>query len=287
MDAAVSPWRSRQVYSAHFTVSDIDQQRFYPEERFSRGSVGLAGAEAEPYQVWLADWSAAEVKAAQVRLQAQTSEAAIDLVLSQKFPPILHGDRGLFQKGFEPGAASYYYSQVQQPTSGTLTLQGQNYAVTGITWTDHEYATNPLSAGTRGWNWFSLQFDNGAALMLYLLRHEDGSPEPTSAGTYVSADGTITPLSWRDWRLDVMDTWKSAKSSAAYPAQWRLSIPKLDLTLSGKPLMPNQELTTSTASYWEGAVAFQGKLQGEEADGKGYVELTGYADRLDGLLAKK
>ena len=286
-DAAVSPWRSHQIYSAHFTVSDVEGQRFSPEERFSRASVGLAGAEAEPYQVWLADWSATETEKGQVRLQAKTAEAAIDLVLTQKLPPILHGDRGLFQKGLEPGAASYYYSQVQQSTTGTLTLEGQTYAVTGISWTDHEYATTPLSTGTLGWNWFSIQFDNGAALMLYLLRHEDGSLEPTSAGTFVAANGAITSLRLEDWRLKAPDTWKSSKSGATYPAEWRLGIPKLDLTLSGKPLIPNQELTTSTSTYWEGAVAFQGELQGEELDGKGYVELTGYADRLDSLLAGK
>ena len=284
-ESAVSPWRSNQIYSAHLTVSDIAQQRFFPEERFSRGSVGLAGAEAEPYHIWLANWSATEVENGQVRLQAQTSEAAIDLMLTQSSPPILHGDRGLFQKGPEPGAAAYYYSLVQQPTTGTLSLNGQTYEVTGVTWKDHEYATNPLSLGTLGWDWFSVQFDNGAALMLYLLRHADGSLEPTSAGTFVSADGTATSLSWHDWQMQVLDTWKSAKSGATYPAQWQLSIPKLDLRLRGKPLMPNQELNTSTATYWEGAVGFQGELQGEGVQGKGYVELTGYADRLDSLLA--
>ena len=283
--ATASPWRSNQIYSAHFTVSDIAQQRFYPEERFSRGSVGLAGAAAAPYQVWLANWSATEFANDQVRLQAQTSEATLDLVLTQSSPPILHGDRGLIQKGLEPGAASYYYSQVQQPTIGTLTLKGQTYAVTGVTWTDHEYATHPLSVGTLGWDWFSIQFDNGAALMLYLLRHADGSLEPTSAGTFISADGAVTPLSWQDWRIQVLDTWKSTKSGATYPAQWQLSIPKLDLTLRGKSLISNQELSTATTTYWEGAVAFHGKLQRNNVEGKGYIELTGYADRLDSLLA--
>ena len=286
-EATGSPWRSNQIYSAHFTVSDIAQQRFYPNERFSRGSVELAGATAEPYQVWLANWSATEVDNGQVRLQAQTSDAAIDLVLTQRLSPILHGDRGLIQKGLEPGAASYYYSLVQQPTTGTLTLKGQTYAVKGVTWKDHEYATNPLSVGTLGWDWFSIQFDNGAALMLYRFRHVDDSLESLSAGTFVSADGAVIPLSWKDWRMQVLDTWKSAKSGATYPAQWQLSIAKLDLTLRGKSLLPNQELSTSTATYWEGMVAFQGELQGQDLEGKGYVELTGYADRLDGLLAGK
>lgn len=51
-----SAWRTPQVYSAHFTVSDIATDTFLQEERFARGALGLAGAEADPYAVWLNDW---------------------------------------------------------------------------------------------------------------------------------------------------------------------------------------------------------------------------------------
>lgn len=285
--AQPSQWRSRQIYSAHFTVSDVAQTAFYPYERFSRGNVQLAGAEAAPYQVWLEDWSATEIAPGQVRLQAQSPEVALDLVVEQTQPPVLQGDRGLSTKGLEPGNASYYYSLVQQPTSGTVTVKGQSYPVTGLTWKDHEYSTSSLSAGTVGWDWFSMQFDNGSALMLYLLRHDDGSLEPTSAGTFVSASGDVQPLTWQDWQIEVLNTWKSPKSGAVYPSKWALQIPKLQLTLQGKPLMANQELNTSTATYWEGAVAFEGSQNNQSLHGKGYVELTGYADRLDALLSAR
>lgn len=284
--SSYSPWRSSQIYSAHFTLSDIAKRHFHPYERFSRGSVGLAGAEAMPDRIWLEDWSTLELESGQVRLQAQTADVAIDLLVSQTLPPILHGDRGWAQKGPAPGNASYYYSLVQQPTTGTITIAGQTYDVTGLTWKDHEYATRPLSPETKGWDWFSLQFDNGTALMLYLLRHTDGSLEPTSAGTFVSSAGDTIALKPQDWHLQVLDTWESPRSGAVYPARWQLSVPRLNLTIRGKPLMANQELQTTTATYWEGAVAFQGQLTEQTVQGKGYVELTGYAsDRLDRLLA--
>ena len=282
-----SGWRGNQIYSAHFTISDIAQQRFYPYERFSRGKVNLAGAEANPYHVWLENWSATEITPGQVRLQAQTDAVAVDLVVAQSLPPILHGDRGLSIKGLEPGNASYYYSLVQQSTTGTLIVNGQTFEVTGKTWKDHEYSTSSLSPGTIGWDWFSVQLDNGAALMLYLLRHDDGTLEPTSAGTFVSPQGEAIPLFLQDWQLEVLNTWKSPKSGAIYPAKWALKIPKLDLTLQGQPLMPNQELNTATATYWEGAVTFQGTWQRHPLQGKGYVELTGYANRLDALLSAR
>ncbi len=286
-EVTASHLRSNQIYSAHFTVSDIRDQHFYPFERFSRGNIDLAGAESTPYHVWLQDWSATELKPGKVRLQAKTWNAALDLVVSQTLPPILQGDHGLSVKGYEPGNASYYYSLVQQPTTGTLTLNEKSYTVNGITWKDHEYSTSALTPGTVGWDWFSMQFDNGTALMLYLLRREDGTLESTSAGTFIAADGTTQPLSAQDWAVNVLDTWKSTKTKAIYPSKWKIEIPKLDLTVQGKSMLADQELNTSTATYWEGAVAFDGSLQEQPLRGKGYIELTGYAERLDSLLAER
>ncbi|MBD2088818.1 hypothetical protein H6F67_02940 [Microcoleus sp. FACHB-1515] len=282
-----SHWRGNQIYSAHFTLSDIAEKQFYPYERFSRGQINLAGAENDPYHVWLEDWSAIATAPNQVRLQAKSDQIAIDLTVTQTRPPVLQGDRGYSVKGAEPGNASYYYSLVQQLTAGTVTIADQTYEVTGITWKDHEYSTSALTAGTVGWDWFSMQFENGAALMLYLLRHDDGSIEPQSAGKFILSDGTTQAIAKDDWNIRVLDTWKSPSSKATYPAKWAIDLPKLDLSLTAQALMPNQELNTATATYWEGAVGFQGSWQDQPLRGQGYVELTGYADRLDSLLAER
>jgi predicted secreted hydrolase len=280
-----SEWRTNQIYSAHFTVSDIDGSHFYPAERFSRNGIGLAGAAASPYRVWLNDWAATEVAPGIVRLQAQTEAVAIDLQVEQTQPPVLQGDQGFSIKGLEPGNASYYYSLVQQPTTGTITVGGQSFPVRGKTWKDHEYSTSALTAGTVGWDWFSIQLDDGAALMLYQLRHEDGRREVTSAGTYIAATGETTHLNYDDWTITVLDTWKSSRSKAVYPARWQIQIPSLNIALEGRSLLADQELNTSTATYWEGATAFYGALGEQPLQGKGYVELTGYATRLDSLLS--
>ncbi|HIK40120.1 lipocalin-like domain-containing protein [Thermoleptolyngbya sp. M55_K2018_002] len=281
-----SRWRTNQIYSAHFTVSDIAGSGFYVDERFSRNAIGLAGAEALPYRVWLNDWSATELEPGRVRLQSRSEDVTIDLTVQQTRPPVLQGDRGLSVKGLEPGNASYYYSLVQQPTSGTVTIQGQSFSVQGKTWTDHEFSTSALTAGTVGWDWFSIQLEDGAALMLYQLRHEDGTPEITSAGTFISASGETTHLNHDDWTIRVLKTWTSPRSKAVYPAQWQIRIPRLDLVLEGRSRLADQELNTSTATYWEGATAFEGTRQNQPIRGEGYVELTGYATRLDSLLSE-
>lgn len=273
-DQQGSAWRSNQVYFSHFTLSDIQNQDFYPVERFNRGAAGLAGAQANPYRIWLDDWSIQELAPGQVQLQAQGLETAVNLRLSLT-QPILQGNNGYFVKGPEPGNASYYYSIVQQPTQGTVRVQGETFAVSGSSWTDHEFATRPISEGTQGWDWFSLQLEDGSTLMLYNLRLQDGSTTLESNGTYVTPEGKVLHLNREDYQIQVLDQWTSPKSRTKYPAKWAVSIPSLDLEMQVLPMINNQELLLST-SYWEGAVGISGTQSQQPIKGNGYVELTGY-----------
>lgn len=283
MDNEQSDWRTNQVYLAHFTVSDIGAGDFYPHERFSRGAAGLAGAQAEPYRVWLENWSVEEVSPGVVRLLADAGDVALDLALRQSLPPVLHGEGGLSPKGSQPGNASYYYSLVQQPTSGTVRVGSDSFDVTGLSWKDHEYSTSALSSGAVGWDWFSIQLDDGSALMFFEIRNADGSLEAFSSGSYIAPDGAVTPLALGDWELTVTDTWTSDVSGAEYPAGWEIAVPDFGIELSGRPLLPNQELNVSTV-YWEGAVGYTGTVNGRPVTAKGYVEMTGYSGSMNGRL---
>ncbi|MDM7953158.1 MAG: lipocalin-like domain-containing protein [Cyanobium sp. CZS 25K] len=281
-DGQSSPWRTPQVYSAHVTVSDIAADTFLQEERFARGALGLAGAASDPYAVWLNDWRIDAEGPDRVRLRAGTGAMAIDLSLGQSRPPVLQGRDGLSRKGPEPGNASHYYSLVQQPTDGSITVAGRTHAVHGVSWKDHEFSTSVLSPGTVGWDWFSAQFDDGSALMLYGLRGEDGSKEPFSGGRWIDGQDEVA-LDADDFELTVTGRWHSPHSGARYPAAWTLRVPRLDLTLAITPLMADQELITTSATYWEGALRYEGQRGERPLRGRGYGELTGYADRLDGL----
>ena len=65
-----SQWYDRSLYFAHFAVSDIAGERFYALERYSRPGPGLAGAQGEPYHVWLEDWNITERTPGVYHLQA-------------------------------------------------------------------------------------------------------------------------------------------------------------------------------------------------------------------------
>lgn len=274
-----SAWRANQLYLAHFALTDTADGRFHSASRLSREALGLSGARAQPFRVWLEDWSAESEAAGglPVRLRAADGEVAIDLVLEGGKPVVLQGDRGWSAKGPEPGNASYYYSFTRMPARGTVRVGTESLDVSGLAWMDREWSTSALGRDLAGWDWFALQLDDGREVMVYQLRRRDGSPDPQSAGTLIAADGTTRPLAREDATLEVLDHWTSAASRVRYPSRWRLTIPAADLAVEITPRLAAQELIVGTR-YWEGAVRVQGMAGGRPVSGRGYVELVGYGE---------
>lgn len=291
-----SDWATDQIYFAHFTVSDIANQAFYPSERFSRGAAGLAGAQADPFRVWLENWSASAANTSSnnnstnqpntnnniVRLYAGNDSATIDLNVTPSKPVALQGDHGLSQKSADPGNASYYYSETRLDTTGNITIRGQTYHVQGLSWLDREWSTSALSSEESGWDWFSLQLSDGRDLMLYQLRLKNGGIAPHSSGSVIDRDGTVHTLSVNDFKIDVLDHWKSPHTGAVYPSRWHVTIPAYNIALDITPYEPDQELPL-TFAYWEGAV----RISGQNISGSGYVELTSYTRPGEGGLGSR
>lgn len=273
--ASESAWRTNQVFIAHLAVTDAGNERFYVAQRYSRGAVGLAGAQAQPFRVWIDDWEMAELSPASWRLRASDTEFGINLELTSMKPPVLNGVDGLSQKSADRGNASYYYSITRLQTEGTFRIGERTYRVSGLSWLDREWSTSGLAADQAGWDWFALQLGDGSELMLYGLRKTNGMRDAASAGMFVAADGIASHLNDNDVEVTVLDTWVSPEGGT-YPARWLLRAPILGLELTVTPVLADQELFT-TVRYWEGAVDIAGKRDGLPVEGRGYVELTGYA----------
>jgi predicted secreted hydrolase len=285
--ASDSEWRTNQIYMAHFTVTDVQDNTFYEQQRFSRGSADLAGAvelrssSPEPrYRVWLEDWQVAapDDAAAQTTITASTAAFGVNFHLKQIKPPALEGDHGLSQKGPEPGSASYYYSLSRLLTDGTLTVNRQTFTVSGTTWMDHEFSTEALGKDVLGWDWFGLQLDDNRELMLGQIRLVGGS-KSLYGGTLINPDGTTGSLTMSDFSITPSGAWKSPHTDATYPSGWNMAINLGDaqpLKITLTPLILDQELQESLP-YWEGAVRITG-----DVTGYGYAELTGYATPMTG-----
>lgn len=275
-----SGWRSRQVYVGHFAVSNLQDDVFHAAERTARGALGLAGAAAEPFRVWLEDWrleSADEGSTgAPWHLVAGDGGYAVNLELRAKKPPVANGRDGLSQKSSQEGNASYYYSMTRLQTSGIVVTPQAEFNVEGLSWLDREWSSSALSAGQVGWDWFALQLADGRDLMYYQIRDAEGSPDPFSAGTLVNADGTHVRLVRNDVVLSVLDYWEN-ELGHRYPSGWRLDVPRENLSLIVTPAFRAQELAT-VVRYWEGAVTVRdARNPGDALVGRGYVELTGYS----------
>ncbi len=271
------------LYMAHFAVSDIAAKKFRFRERINRGYGDKAGAATDRYYVWNEDWKVeGDEKSHQINFSDRGTK--LQLRLSSSKEPALHGDNGHSQKGQGEGRASYYYSLTRMHSEGELTIDGKTEKVKGSTWMDHEFGSNQLGDDQVGWDWFSMQLDNDTELMLYLMRRQDGSVDPYSSGTLVRADGTTRYLKLNDYRVQVVDRWKSSRSAANYPNKWQVSLPGDALELEITPAFPEQELITNRSTrvtYWEGAVEIRGSFGNKPVAGRGYVEMTGYAGKVN------
>jgi predicted secreted hydrolase len=228
--------------------------------------------------IFLGKWSAAIGQ--EHRLSAKAPSFSFDLACKPLKAPVLHGSQGYSLKGKDPGSASCYYSFSRLETKGTISFGKESFLVQGTSWMDHEFSSAPLEEDLVGWDWFSIQLSDRTELMIYLLRHPDGSSSRASSGTFVKPNGESIHLTHEDFKVQVSDRWASKRSGATYPSRWRLHVLPLELELTIDPNLPDQELMTARSTqvtYWEGSVSVSGRSKGNPVEGVGYVEMTGYA----------
>jgi predicted secreted hydrolase len=259
-DAAnASAWTLQDLYLAHAALTDVAGKHFWYEERVNRAGPGVAGASFEKQRFWNGNWSA-QWNGENQTLDAVTDHFRFHLDLHPSKPFVIEGENGLSQKAAGPGRASHYVSFTRLEVSGTI----NSSRVKGSAWMDHEWFTEQLAGDQVGWDWFSVQLDNRTELMLFELRHKDGSIDPYSSGTFVDAQGRAVHLKRDDFTLRPLAKWH------AYAIEWSVKIPSLNIDMTARSVLPDQELRGST-NYWEGAVDYSGTHRGA-----GYLEMTGY-----------
>lgn len=209
------------------------------------------------------------------RLRARDDRKGLDLDLRLKpeRPPVFHGPGGYSPKSADGSQASLYYSYTRLHTEGEVI----GAAVRGHSWFDREVFTGTLTGQRVGWDWASLQLDDGRDLMVFELRRGDGTVD-FGRGTLVDADGGVTLLTRDQWRWQAVGEWTSPATGNVYPSGWRLSLPGKLEELVIVPEVAGAENVGPPGgfTYWEGPVTFGGA-----AEGRGYVELTGYGHSFD------
>ncbi|HWQ34764.1 MAG TPA: lipocalin-like domain-containing protein [Blastocatellia bacterium] len=284
-----SRWAVRDLFMAHLAVTDISGQKFRFTEKINRAGIGWAGAATDSYRVWNEDWEARQNQQGQMTLRAMQDGIGLELTLDQGKPPVIHGARGISQKGAQAGNASHYYSLTRMPTRGAIVIDGQRYEVTGLSWMDHEFGTSFLEKEQQGWNWLSLQLDDQTELMLYEFRRADGQRDLHTSGTFVDSSGQAATIAASEFTLTPEAQWLSPKTGASYPVIWKVSVPSRRIELTVRAAVNDQELDTresTRVNYWEGAVEVTGTKDGRPVQGRGYLEMTGYAGAAMSAILK-
>ena len=272
------PWHVEDLWMAHLALSDIGGQHFYHQERLNRSGPGIAGVDAASGVVWNGNWQV-HIAPQEEDLRGIGQEFELTLKLVSMKPPVVQGQKGVSQKAAGIGHASHYYSLTRLLSSGSIEVENKTYQVVGTSWMDHEFFTGSMAQNESGWDWLSVQFDDGSDLMLYRMRHIDGSIDPYSSGSYVDAHGNSRFLSSQDFVMTpATDKWTSSLTKTAYPLHWHVEIPTYHMAFDVTTPLRAQEMTGKFGpSYWEGAVDVAGGRVQPAARGVGYLEMTGYA----------
>lgn len=279
--ASASRWAVRDLYMAHFCISDIEQKQFHSYEKLNRAGVGFAGAEESSYHVWNEDWEA-HLEGKDHLIRARDGEAELELRLTPEKPEVIHGENGISQKGVAVGNASHYFSLTRLRSAGRITIGGESFEVMGLSWMDREFSSSFLEPGQIGWDWFSIQLDDGRDLMIYQFRRSDGSTDVHSSGTLIDTNGRATHIPFNEFTLRPTGANWQSDSGATYPTEWTIELPKYNLNLSVAAAFNNQELRTTgstNVTYWEGSVNIEGTAIGQPVRGRGYLEMTGYSGK--------
>jgi predicted secreted hydrolase len=264
------------AFAAHGALSDPNRGRLWQDQIIRRAGFGLAGAAEGDTHVWVERWSL--TRTGQVYAAKLTAEEfSLDLTLAQSQAVLFNGDAGFSRKGPEGQAASYYYSLPHLKVAGEIARQGAKSRVTGDAWFDHEWSSEYLDAEALGWDWIGINLDDGGALMAFRIRGPH-SAQRWAGGTYRSGSGDVQILGPAELEFQEGRRWQSPRTGIVYPVEWRIRAGKQEIEL--QPLLDDQEndtRPTTGAIYWEGAVR---AFEKSRLIGHGYLELTGYGERL-------
>ena len=275
--AMTSKFAARQLMFAHAAITDVDGKKLWHDQRIARDGFGVAFASETDMSIKLRDWTL-QADGKHYTAELPASDFGLKLQFNETQAVLLQGKNGLSRKGPDEKQASYYYSQPQLATTGSLRVQGKTFDVQGTAWLDHEWSQEILAPGAVGWDWIGMNLTDGSALTAFRLRDKQGNAI-WDGGSFRSANQSLYVFSQGEVILKPTRFWKSPLTQASYPVEWIVRTPADFYTV--KAVLDNQELDSRQST---GAIYWEGLSELMHSDGKkvgmGYLEMTGYAQPL-------
>ena len=287
---------AKHLVFAHAAITDVQGQRLWHDQRIGRwngelppegperSGPGAVFADQRDTHIALRGWSLQRLADGRYRVRVQSPEIALSIDATPTQAPLLQGTQGFSRKGPDTENSSFYVSHPQLAVSGSLGLGGTTRQVdSGRAWLAHEWSESLLHREAVGWDWIGMNLFNGDSLTAFRLRRADGSTL-WAGGSWRSAARGNDPLGATVFAPDAVHFeplrhWRSDATQTRYPVAWRITSPAGVHTVQA--LIDNQELDSRQSTgtvYWEGLSDLL-DAQGQRV-GRGYLEMTGYAQRL-------
>jgi predicted secreted hydrolase len=281
---------AKQLLFAHAAITDVQSGQLLHDQRIARWNGEPPAhtergvfASARDTQVVLRDWSLQRLADGSYDTRVTSAKLAIELRAQPTQAWLLQGEEGFSRKGPDPAQASFYVSQPHLAVQGTLGVKGERFTVQGTAWLDHEWSEALLHPEAVGWDWIGMNLFDGHSLTAFQLRRKDGS-KVWAGGSFRAAGSANSATDLYRFSAGEVDFkpqrwWTSPTTRARYPVEWVVRTPGDFYTV--KAVIDPQELDSRASTgtvYWEGLsdlIDSNGK-----AVGRGYLEMTGYAQRL-------
>jgi predicted secreted hydrolase len=206
--------------------------------------------------------------------EATNTEVNFDLRFSHEGPPFCVWGTGVTSPPEEHTLQTnnYYYSLPRLNASGSITIEGERFEVTGATWMDHEYGLFGTEENRPKWILQTMQLTNGVIVHNYSLEEPVLNEKIASLATVQREDGTtyfvessLTPTG---------ATWTSPETGVTYFMEIEVEIPAFDATFTVKSLFEAQEFPVLGGAAYEGVATVEGTFEGEEVSATAWSEQT-------------
>lgn len=206
--------------------------------------------------------------------EATKTEVSFDLNFSQEGPPFIVWGTGVTSQPVEPTLQTnnFYYSLTRLMASGSITIEGERFEVTGVTWMDHEYGLFGTEENRPKWILQDMQLTNGVCLSNFSVDEPALDKKVASMATVQRKDGTTYFV--ESFVKPIGSTWTSPESGQTYFMEIEVEIPAFEAMLTVKSLLDPQEFPLPLGAVYEGVASAWGTFEGVGVSGTAWSEQT-------------
>lgn len=248
---------------------------------------GGSGATAIAVHSYVTMNAAAADPTQNMAIKARTTDEAtgavitFDVTMSQAGPPFLVLGSGVIPMSKTPGPPietnNYYYSLTHLQASGAISIDGEVFDVTGVTWMDHEYGAFGSSGTSVKWILQDMQLDNGVSISNFSLTEPELGQTTTSIATVQYPN---SPSIWVLTSLTPSKPWTSPETGKTYFMELEVKMERgiipwwPDALLTVTSLVDSQEFPLPGGSVYEGVARATGAFNGVQVSGTAWNEQT-------------